>query len=293
MRMKLGKYLVILERAEGSNFSAYVPDLSGCVATGETRQECLRNIQEAISMHIDGMREDGLSIPEPSSEANYVEAVAIRRRGLARSKLLVIVGCIFLLICAADMVIKIVSNTIRERSHTRMKLLIRAQSIDTGAATYKMSATGNRYYPGQDTESMGALISGTSPEKYPNCQNAGSTLLARFLFTDPNGAFPVSAYGTLDDDTLGTVAGVPNTIIDFRDPPMAILYFPARVDAKTGAMRFVLADNARYLNADNCPRDANKVLAEWAVPLGVQALIVAAGPSGKYFEPDSITNIEK
>jgi len=53
-----------------------VPDLSGCVATGETRQECLQNIREAISMHIDGMREDGLPIPEPSSEADYVEAVA-------------------------------------------------------------------------------------------------------------------------------------------------------------------------------------------------------------------------
>ncbi len=70
------KYLVILERAEGLNFSAYVPDLSGCVATGETRQECLQNIREAIFMHIDGMREDGLPIPKPSSEADYVEAVA-------------------------------------------------------------------------------------------------------------------------------------------------------------------------------------------------------------------------
>ena len=70
------RYLVILEHAEGSNFSAYVPDLPGCVATGETRQECLQNIRGAISMHIDGMREDGLAIPEPSSEADYVDAVA-------------------------------------------------------------------------------------------------------------------------------------------------------------------------------------------------------------------------
>jgi len=290
MGMKPGKYLVILERAEGSNFSAYVPDLSGCVATGDTRQECLQNIREAISMHIDGMREDGLPIPEPSSEADYVATVAIRRRGLARSKLLAIIGCIVLLVCAA---VVVMVSWDRPPTATTMRLLVRVHSIDTGAMTYKMLATGNRYYPGQDTESMGALINGTSPEKYPNCQNAGSALLARFLFTDSNGTFPVSAYGTLADDTLGTVAGVPNTIVDFRDPPMAILYFPARTDAKTGAMRFVIADNARYINADNCPRDANKVLAEWAVPLGVQGLIVAAGPSGKYFEPDSITNIEK
>ena len=70
------KYLVILERAEGSNFIAHVPDLPGCVSTGKTRQECLSNIREAIAMHIDGMHEDGLAIPEPSSEADYVEAVA-------------------------------------------------------------------------------------------------------------------------------------------------------------------------------------------------------------------------
>lgn len=70
------RYLVILERAEGSNFSAYVPDLPGCVSTGDTRDECLRNIREANTMHIEGMREDGLPIPEPSTDADYVEAVA-------------------------------------------------------------------------------------------------------------------------------------------------------------------------------------------------------------------------
>jgi hypothetical protein len=156
-----------------------------------------------------------------------------------------------------------------------------------------MSGTGNRYYPGQDPESMGALISGTSPEKYPNCRSAGSALLARCLFTDANGTFPVSYYAQFDRSMLGTVAGVPNTIIDFRDPPMAILYFPARLDTKKSAMRFVVADNARYLNAVNCPQDANKVLTEWTVPAGMEYLIVTAGPSGKYFEPDSVTSLEK
>ena len=70
------KYLVILEHAEGSNYSAYVPDLPGCVSTGDTREDCLRNIREAIALHIEGMREDGQPIPEPSSDADYVEALA-------------------------------------------------------------------------------------------------------------------------------------------------------------------------------------------------------------------------
>jgi predicted RNase H-like HicB family nuclease len=70
------RYLVILEHPKGSNYSAYVPNLPGCVSTGDTRQEVLRNIREAIAFHIEGMREDGKPIPEPSSEADYVEAVA-------------------------------------------------------------------------------------------------------------------------------------------------------------------------------------------------------------------------
>ena len=74
--MATQKYLVILEHAEGSNYSAYVPDLPGCVSTGETREDALRNIREAIALHIEGMREDGLEIPSPTSEAGYVEAVA-------------------------------------------------------------------------------------------------------------------------------------------------------------------------------------------------------------------------
>ncbi|MFB3890875.1 MAG: type II toxin-antitoxin system HicB family antitoxin [Phycisphaerae bacterium] len=70
------RYLVILEHAEGSNYSAYVPDLPGCVSTGQSKQEILRNIREAIALHLEGMREDGETIPEPSSEADYVEALA-------------------------------------------------------------------------------------------------------------------------------------------------------------------------------------------------------------------------
>lgn len=66
------KYLIVIEKAE-SNFAAYSPDLPGCVATGETRDEVHANMREAIEFHLDGMREDGLAIPEPQSSAEFVE----------------------------------------------------------------------------------------------------------------------------------------------------------------------------------------------------------------------------
>ena len=58
------KYPVVIERGL-NNYAAYVPDLPGCVATGGTRDEVTRNIGEAIEFHLEGMREDGLPIPEP------------------------------------------------------------------------------------------------------------------------------------------------------------------------------------------------------------------------------------
>lgn len=69
------RYAIVIEQAEG-NFSAYVPDLPGCVATGATIAEVESEIREAISFHIEGMREDGCAIPEPSSQVEYVEVVA-------------------------------------------------------------------------------------------------------------------------------------------------------------------------------------------------------------------------
>jgi predicted RNase H-like HicB family nuclease len=69
------RYAVVIEKAEG-NYSAYVPDLPGCVATGETIEETERLIQEAIEFHLEGMRADGLPIPEPSSRVEYVEVAA-------------------------------------------------------------------------------------------------------------------------------------------------------------------------------------------------------------------------
>jgi predicted RNase H-like HicB family nuclease len=67
------RYAVVIEKANG-NFSAYVPDLPGCVATGTTIAEVEAEIRDAIRFHIEGLRADGESVPEPTSIAEYVEA---------------------------------------------------------------------------------------------------------------------------------------------------------------------------------------------------------------------------
>ena len=69
------KYAVVIEKAE-ANYSAYVPDLPGCVATGATLEEVESEIREAIAFHIEGMLEDGLAVPEPTSKVEYVEHAA-------------------------------------------------------------------------------------------------------------------------------------------------------------------------------------------------------------------------
>jgi predicted RNase H-like HicB family nuclease len=66
------RYAVVIEKADG-NYSAYVPDLPGCVATGETVSEVEAEIREAIRFHIDGLKADGLDVPVPTSLAEYVE----------------------------------------------------------------------------------------------------------------------------------------------------------------------------------------------------------------------------
>ena len=69
------RYAVVIEQAEG-NYSAYVPDLPGCVATGATVAEVDEAIREAVAFHIEGLREDGLSIPLPVSRVKYVDVAA-------------------------------------------------------------------------------------------------------------------------------------------------------------------------------------------------------------------------
>jgi predicted RNase H-like HicB family nuclease len=69
------RYAVVIEQAE-NNYSAYVPDLPGCVATGRNIAETERAIREAIEFHIEGLREDGAAIPKPTSRVDYVEVAA-------------------------------------------------------------------------------------------------------------------------------------------------------------------------------------------------------------------------
>ncbi len=69
------RYAVVIEKAE-KNYSAYVPDLPGCVATGATLEQAEAEIREAIEFHIEGMREDGLPIPEPASKVEYIDVAA-------------------------------------------------------------------------------------------------------------------------------------------------------------------------------------------------------------------------
>jgi predicted RNase H-like HicB family nuclease len=69
------RYAIVIEQA-AANYSAYVPDLPGCVATGSTVEEAEAQIREAIAFHLDGLREDGLPAPPPSSYVEYVDIAA-------------------------------------------------------------------------------------------------------------------------------------------------------------------------------------------------------------------------
>jgi predicted RNase H-like HicB family nuclease len=73
MSETMKRYAVVIEKADG-NYSAYVPDLPGCVATGPTVEAIEAEIRDAIRFHIEGLQADGLDVPEPTSIAQYVEA---------------------------------------------------------------------------------------------------------------------------------------------------------------------------------------------------------------------------
>jgi len=68
----MSKYLVVYEKA-GQNYSAFCPDLPGCVATGLTLDEAEKNIRTAISLHLEGLKEDGIIPPPPSSSAKFIQ----------------------------------------------------------------------------------------------------------------------------------------------------------------------------------------------------------------------------
>jgi len=69
------RYAIVIEKG-ATNYGGYVPDLPGCVATGATVEETERLLGEAIALHLEGMKEDGLPIPEPSSVVDYLEMEA-------------------------------------------------------------------------------------------------------------------------------------------------------------------------------------------------------------------------
>lgn len=67
----MAEYLIVIEKANG-NFAAYSPDLPGCIATGATREEVEANMREALLFHLEGLREEGFPIPEPTASASRV-----------------------------------------------------------------------------------------------------------------------------------------------------------------------------------------------------------------------------
>ena len=69
------KYAVIIEKGE-EGYGAYVPDLPGCIAAGQTKEEVKKLIQEAIKFHIEGLKEDGHPVPEPASSIEFIEVAA-------------------------------------------------------------------------------------------------------------------------------------------------------------------------------------------------------------------------
>src|SRR5665213_2070338 len=83
------RYAVVIENA-GTNFSAYVPDLPGCIATGASRAEAEAALREAIEFHLEGLREDGMTVPAPASRVDYVDvatpAKAARKGPDSRSR---------------------------------------------------------------------------------------------------------------------------------------------------------------------------------------------------------------
>ncbi len=70
------KYAVVIEKAGEGNYSAYVPDLPGCIATGATIEQVESELRDAIAFHIEGLREDGADPPEPSSRVEYIDLAA-------------------------------------------------------------------------------------------------------------------------------------------------------------------------------------------------------------------------
>ena len=231
--------------------------------------------------------------------------------GFTLIELLTVVAIIGLLV---GMVVPTIKAVLENKQ--KMQLAVRIRSLDDGCNIYKMSATGNRYYPGQDAEGFGALTGSASSANYPNCQNAGSALLARCLFTmiDPNDStrklFPVSNYGQLERDMLDTaqdpVTGVARSILDYASETMAILYYPSRLADKGNKVQYVIVDNSKYVTAANSAKNSSSV--QITIQMHVNPtttgtttivrqdglfVITAAGTDRLYFSTSSVDNFNK
>lgn len=222
--------------------------------------------------------------------------------GFTLIELLTVVAIIGLLV---GMVVPTIKAVLENKA--RMQMQVRVAALNTGATVWKMEATGNKYYPGQDPEGLSGLSGSSS--KYPNCQNAGSALLARCLFTDPNGLFPTSSYGRLERDMLDTaqnpITGVSRSIIDNASEVMAILYYPSRLGQKGVSTQYVPADNSKYVNATNSATGTGGVItiltyvkpstSTTNAPVRQDGLFVitAAGTDRFYFSATAVDNFNK
>ena len=75
VKLREMKYLIVIERTD-TGYSAYAPDVPGCVATGDTREEVEREMKGAIAFHLDGLKAEGMAVPQPSSSSPYVDIPA-------------------------------------------------------------------------------------------------------------------------------------------------------------------------------------------------------------------------
>jgi len=216
------------------------------------------------------------------------KVITRRTGGFTLVELLTVVAIIGLLV---GMVVPTITAILKGVKQTRVD--VRIQALENGCGSYKMSGTGNRYFPGQDPTHLNWLSSGTYA-------NAGSALLARCLFWKPDGnypydtsrgEFPVSQYGTYAEDMLGKVNNVSNTIIDFDSEPMAILYYPARIGMQGDVYQFKAEDNTKYTDSTNVASSSSITTYAQSSSGGVikndgMYIITAAGSNRLYFDEE-------
>ena len=224
--------------------------------------------------------------------------IATRTRGFTLIERLTVVAIIGLLV---GMVVPTIRGVLE--TQLKMKVQTRVTNLENGCGIYKMSGTGNRYYPGQDPRQLTWLTSSTY-------KNAGSAMLARCLFWIPDGNdpynlnkgdFPVSKYGQYTPDMLGEIEDQKNTIIDFSAEKMAILYYPSRLGMKGNKEQYKPEDNSKYTNSTNVALTGNtseniqsfvQMSDNNRVSNDGTFVITASGPKRLYFDTDSVTNFD-